>query len=214
MTDIEKGVIARLNKQGKHFEVLVDCEKALDFRSGKASIDDALITTDIFKDVKKGEHASENEMKSLFNTENKKEIAEIIIKKGEIQLTTEYKGKLREEKKKQIIALISRNAVDPKSNIPHPPQRIENAMEEAKVKVEEFKSAEEQVQNIVKSISSIIPISYEIKKVQIGIPANVAARSYSIIKHYAIIKHETWLADGTLSVELEVPAGLQNDLIR
>lgn len=63
MTDIEKGVIARLNKQGKHFEVLVDCEKALDFRSGKASIDDALITTDIFKDVKKGEHASENEMK-------------------------------------------------------------------------------------------------------------------------------------------------------
>lgn len=212
MTNVEEGVIARLKKEGINFEVLVNCEKALNFRMNNASIDDALITTDIFKDIKKGEHAPENEMKSIFNTDNKKKIAEIIIKKGEIQLTTEYKNKLREDKKKQIIALISRNAVDPKSNLPHPPQRIENAMAEAKVKIEEFKSAEEQVQEIIKKINSIIPISYEIKKLQLGIPANAAGRSHSIIKRYAIIKKENWLSDGTLSIEIEVPAGLQNEL--
>lgn len=212
MTSIEDAVIARLKKQGQNFEVLVDCEKALDFRHNKASIDDALVTTDIFKDVKKGEHAPENEMKAIFNTDNKKQIAETIIKHGEIQLTTDYKNKLRENKKKEIIALISRNSVDPKTNLPHPPQRVENALEEAKVKIDEFKSAEEQVQGLIKSINNIIPISYELKKLKIGIPADVAGRGYPILKQYAAIKKEIWLADGTLSVEIEVPAGLQSKL--
>ena len=65
------------------------------------------------------------------------------IKNGEIQLTTEYKNKLRDQKRKQIVNLISRNAVDPSNNLPHPPQRIENALNEAKVKIDEFHTAEE-----------------------------------------------------------------------
>jgi ribosome maturation protein SDO1 len=212
MTNIEDAVIARLKKQGHTFEVLVDCEKALAFRSGKSSLDDALVTTEIFKDVKKGEHAPENIMKNIFNTDDKKKIAEIIIKQGEIQLTTEYKHKLREEKRKQIISLISRNAIDPKTNLPHPPQRIENALEEAKVKIDEFKSAEEQVPEIIKKISAIIPISYEIKQFRLGIPPEVAGRSYPLLKHYATIKKEDWLSDGTLLVDIEAPAGLMSKL--
>ena len=99
MTNIDEAVIARLNLHGNKFEILVDCEKAIEFRTGKCSLDDALVTNDIFKDVKQGERAPENEMKKIFKTEDKKKIAEEIIKKGEIQLTTEHRNKLREEKK-------------------------------------------------------------------------------------------------------------------
>jgi ribosome maturation protein SDO1 len=210
--NVSDAVICRLKKEGSNFEILVDCDKAMGFKHGKASLDDALVTDDIFKDVKKGEHASEHDLKKLLGTDSKREACEIILKNGDVQLTAEYKNRLREEKKKAIISLISRNAVDPKSNIPHPPQRIENAMAEAKVNIEEWKSAEQQVGDIVKKINVIIPIAYEIRNIELTIPADVSGRAYPALKQYSTITNETWNNDGSLTVVVEVPAGLQNEL--
>lgn len=209
--NVDKSVIARLDRQGHHFEVLVDCDKAMEFKQGNGSVDDALVADEIFKDSKKGEHASEHTLKELFNTTNKKTIAEIIIKEGEVQLTTEYKAKVREEKKKQIINLISRNAVDPKTNLPHPPQRIELAMDQAKVKIDEFKSAEEQIKTIVDQMIEILPISYELRKIQFVIPAEFGGACSGALRKFGTVLREEWKGDG-LHVLVEVPAGLQNDL--
>ena len=210
--NVDDAVICRLKKQGLDFEILVDCDKAMEFKHGKAGIDDALVTEEIFKDVKKGEHASEHDLSNVFGTDNKKEACAKILKDGEVQLTTDYKNKLREEKKKAIISLISRNSVDPKSNLPHPPQRIENAMAEAKVNIDEFKSAEQQVGEIVKKINAVIPIAYEIRTIELTIPADVSGRAYPALKQYSTIANETWNNDGSLTVVVEVPAGLQNEL--
>lgn len=212
MSDVSSSVIARLKKQDQVFEILVDCEKAMDFRAGNASLDDAVVTTDVFKDIKKGEHASEHDLEKIFGTTDGRKISETILKDGEVQLTTEYKNKLREQKKKQVINLISRNSVDPKTNLPHPPQRIENALEEAKVNIHEFKSADEQVKDIVKQLTEILPIKYEIKVLSIKIPAEVTGQSYPILKRFGNILKEDWLNDGSLNVTAEVPAGLQNEL--
>ncbi len=212
MTDVSSSVIAKLKRKDHLFEILVDCEKAMDFKKGVVSLDEAVVTTDIFKDVKKGEHASENDLKDIFGTVDNSKIIEIILKEGEIQLTTEYKNKLREKKRKKIINLISRNSVDPKTNLPHPPQRIENALEEAKINISEFKSADEQVKDIVKNITQVLPIKYEIKVLSIKIPADVTGQSYPILKRFANILKEDWLNDGSLNVTAEVPAGLQNEL--
>ena len=158
MIDINKAVIARLKKGGENFEVLVDCDKAIEFKSGNVELEDALASDKVYKDAKKGERAPEKEMYKLFDTEDNKEIIALILKKGEIQLTVEHKNRLREEKRKKIINLIHRNAVDPKTNLPHPPKRIENAMEETKVHIDEFKSAEEQVKEVVnKTAHETIP---------------------------------------------------------
>tara|TARA_Y100000310_G_C20661878_1_gene805250 strand:+ start:1401 stop:2096 length:696 start_codon:yes stop_codon:yes gene_type:complete len=212
MTDVSSSVIARLKKQDHVFEILVDCEKAMDFKSGNASLDDVVVTTDIFKDIKKGEHASEHDIENMFGTTDDRKVAEIILKKGEVQLTTEYKNRLREQKRKQIITLIARNSVDPKTNLPHPPQRIENALNEAKININEFKSADEQVKDIVKQITGVLPIKYEIKVLSIKIPADVTGQSYPILKRFGNLLKEDWLNDGSLNVTAEVPAGLQNEL--
>ena len=212
MTDVGSSVIARIKKQDSNFEVLVDCEKAIAFKAGESTLDEALVTNDIFKDIKKGEHASENLLETIFGTTDKNKVAEIIIKEGEIQLTTGYKGKLREQKRKQIINLIARDSVDPKTNLPHPPQRIENALDEIRVSINEFKSAEEQVQEIVNKIRGILPISYEIKMLAIKIPSQFSGQSYSILKKFGNLIKEDWLSDGSLLITVEVPAGLQNDL--
>jgi ribosome maturation protein SDO1 len=212
MIKVEDSVIARLKKENLNFEILVDCEKAMDFRKGNASIDDVLVTDDIFKDSKKGEHASEHDLMNVFKTENKKEIAERILKKGEVQLTTEFKNKLREEKKKKIAFSISQYAINPQSNLPHPLERIESAMDEKRVKIDEFKSAESQVESIVAELREILPISYETKRLNLVVPAEASGKSFGIIKKYAKILRENWLGDGSLSVDVEVPAGLQAGL--
>ena len=211
--NIDKAVTAKLSKQGLNFEILVDCEKAIEIKQGKdIPLEDAVVTLDIFRDIKKGEHAPENEFKRIFNTENKQEIIKKIIKEGEVQLTKEYRDKLREEKKLKIVTLIHRNAINPSTNLPHPAQRIQAALDEAKVKIDEFKNAEDQVKEIVDKIRGILPIKFEIRELEIRIPAKHAGKSYSTLKQYGTLLKDEWQNDGSLKAILEIPAGLQSEL--
>lgn len=212
MVNVDEAIIAKLEKNGKNFEILVDCEKALAFREGKLKdINEVLATQDIFDDVKKGQHASN--LKEVFGTEDATEISKIIIKKGEIQLTTEHKNKIREEIKNRIVGIIHRNAINPQNNLPHPPGRIETAMEEAKVRIDEFKSAEEQVDEVVKKINIILPIKYEIRELLVKIPAQYAGQSFTVVKKYSKVLKDDWQDNGNLHLIVEIPAGIQNDLM-
>lgn len=212
MIDINKAIIARVVKEGKPFEVLVDCEKAVEFKHGKAKLDDVLATEEIYESAKQGKHASKHEMERIFKTSDIKKIAEIIIKEAKLQLTADYQRKQREQKRKQIIDLIHVNAVDPTTNLPHPITRIENAIEEAKVKINDSKSAEEQVQDIVSQIRRILPIKYEIRKIQIKIPAQYTGKSYPVLKQFGKLLKDEWKNDGSLVAVVELPAGMQESL--
>ncbi len=209
MVDVDKAVVARLKIKGKNFEVLVDCDKAMDFRNGIGKIDDVLATTEIFKDVKIGERASEKDLEDIFGTNDAYKIAERIVKEGEVQLTSEYRKKLKEEKKKQIINIISRNAVDPRTGLPHPPERIERAMDEANVKIDEFREAEEQIQEILSQLRPILPIKFEVWEVAVKIPPTYAAKSYNVLKNYGKLLKDEWQGDGSLIAIVEIPAGMQ-----
>jgi len=212
MIDVDKAVVAKLNISGNNFEILVDCENALKLRRGEnIFLDDVLATDEIFKDVKKGEKASN--LAKFFNTEDKKEIAKKIIQKGDVQLTSEYKQKLRDEKKKKIINLIHSNAVNPENSLPHPVTRIEIALNDAKVRIDEYKSAEEQMKDIIDKLRPILPIKYEIREIAIRIPSQYAGKSFSVVKKYGKMLREEWGNDGSLLVALEIPGGLQMELI-
>src|SRR3989344_1671720 len=211
MRDLDKAVVARLKIGENSFEILVDCEKALDFKTGKKiDIEDVLATNNIFSDIKKGEHAAN--LNSVFGTEDVYEISKKIINKGEIQLTAEYKAKLMDEKKKRIVDLIHRNAINPDTNSPHPPQRIQSAIDEAKVRIDEYKTAEEQVKEVITKIRAILPLRYEVREISIKMPAAFAGKSYGIIKQYGKVLKDEWQQDGSLIVNLEIPAGIQVEL--
>ncbi|MEK6922804.1 MAG: ribosome assembly factor SBDS [Nanoarchaeota archaeon] len=211
MIDVDKAVMAKLKKEGKIFEILVDCDKALELRKGKSvSMDDILATDEIYKDVKKGEKASEHDLLKLFNTSDPLIISKEIILHGDVQLTREHLAREREEKKRRIINIIHRNAVDPKTGLPHPPQRIENAIIEARVHIDENKKAEDQVEAVLNKIKPIIPIKFEKKRMQVIIPPKYAGQSYHVFKFYGGHKEE-WLNDGSLKVEIELPAGIVDE---
>ncbi len=211
MTSVEDAVIAKYKVKNLNFEILVDCDKALQFKEGKAGLDDALVTNFIFSDVKQGERAKEADLKTAFKITDFRQIAEQIIKHGEIQLTADHRTKMREELRKKIVNMIHRNAIDSKTGLPHPPQRIELAMEQAKVKIDEFKKAEEQLHEIVEKLRPILPIKFEIRELAVKIPTKFTSQSYHILKNFGKIIRDEWQNDGSLTCILEIPAGLSEE---
>ena len=204
----DKFTIARLTKDNEHFEVLVKPQKALDYRNGKtSSITEVLAAETIFSDANKGTRVAEEPLRKAFGTIDTLKIAEVILKKGTLQLTTEQRRKMVEDKRKQVVDFISREAVDPKTNLPHPPMRIENAMEQIRYPIDPYKPVEEQARDIVKLLRPILPLKIEQVSVQVRIPAEYAARAYGAMKASGSIRHEEWRSDGSWQGTIEMPAG-------
>ncbi|MEM0021076.1 MAG: ribosome assembly factor SBDS [Fervidicoccaceae archaeon] len=207
-------IVAKYDHKGKHFEILVDPNLAFQYReSGKPGIEEVVKSEFIYKDVRKGLKASPEDIKSVFGTEDFKTVAEKILKEGELQLTTEQRRKMLESKKKLIVTYISRNAIDPKTKLPIPPQRIEKAMEEARIGIDIYKSVEEQAIAVVKAISRLMPIKMARAILEITIPPEHSSRAFSEAKSLGITHKVDWKNDGSVLIELEIPAGLQEEVI-
>ncbi|MEM3577816.1 MAG: ribosome assembly factor SBDS [Candidatus Bathyarchaeia archaeon] len=205
----EKYTVARITKDNEHFEVLVKPQKALDYRMGKiTALSEVLVTETIFSDANKGTKVAEENLRKAFGTTDPLKIADIILKKGTLQLTTEQRRKMIEDKRKQIIDFISRQCVDPKTNLPHPPMRIENALEQIHYPIDPFKPVEEQAKEIIKQLRAILPLKMEQISVGVHIPAQYSARAYGTIKGFGTIKREEWRSDGSWYGIIEMPAGL------
>ena len=215
MVTLEDSVIARLEYYGERFEILVDPDLASEFKRGKnIPLEVILAIEEIFKDVKKGDKASEESMNKAFNSTDPLEAAALILKKGQVQLTAQQRKEMLEEKRKKIIAKITREAINPQTRLPHPARRIEKAMEEAKVHIDPFKSVDEQVNIVLKAIRVKIPIRFEHVNVAIRIPGDYAGKVYSIISDFGKTKKEEWQKDGSWIAVVEVPGGLQESFDR
>lgn len=211
MVSLDSAVIARLKTHGEVFEILIDPDLSLEYKEGKdVDLNELLAINTIFKDAKAGEKASEQSMNKVFGTTEFGSIVDKILKRGEVHLTTEQKKGIMEDKKKQIIAIIARNAVNPQTNTPHPPARIEKAMEEAKINISMTKRAEEQIDSVLKAIRPIIPIKFATLNIAVKIPAQYAGSCYKILREFGRVKKEEW-DKGDLLCLLETPAGLQDE---
>ncbi|MBU1975310.1 MAG: ribosome assembly factor SBDS [Nanoarchaeota archaeon] len=204
--------LARIKKHGMTFEVVVDPDLAMNFKDGKSiEVTDLLKSEDIFTDAKKGNIAPDETLIKAFGTDNALKVANIILTEGEIQVTSEYREKKREEKKKRILELIHINAVDAQTGLPHPMTRLENAWAEAKIRVDDNKKAEDQIHDIVTVLRPILPIKFDVKRIEVHVPATYAAKMYPTIKNFGKFKKEDWLNDGSWKVIVEIPAGLQDE---
>ena len=212
MVSLDDAVIARLKKGEEHFEVLVDPYAAADLIDGKEiDVVQSLAIDAVFKDSKKGTHASEESLQKNFGTEDIAEITKQIILKGDIQLTTEQRSKMQENKRNRIVETIAKNAMDPKTKAPHPRQRIELAMEQAGTHVDPFKPVSEQVKAIIELLRPIIPISMENIRISVKIPAEQIGRAYGTVRNFGTLEREDWQSDGSWVGIIKLPAGMQTD---
>jgi ribosome maturation protein SDO1 len=212
---VDKAVVSRLTVGGQKFEMLVDPSKALDFKKGtKIDMSEIIAFPGVYHDVRNTERVPESDLQKFFGTTDVMKIAEKIIKQGELQLTTEQRRQMVEQKKTQIAAIISKRGINPQTNTPHPPQRIMNAMDQAGINVDPFVDAEMQIDKVLKSIKTIIPIKFENVVLQVKIPAQFAGKSYNILKTSGSVLSEQWLNDGSLQVQVKILAGIQDEFFQ
>ncbi|MCD6383662.1 MAG: ribosome assembly factor SBDS [Thermoplasmata archaeon] len=214
MVSLDDAIVARWERDGNRFEVLVDPDVAFRIKRGEEVelTEDHFVIDAVFKDARKGEHASEHLLEEYFGEEaDFLTIAEKILKEGEIHLTTEQRRKLKEEKENQIVTFLVKNCINPQTGAPHPPQRIKAAMEEAKVNVDPFKDVEEQVQEVLHALARVIPIRIEKVKVALKVPGELMGKIYGDVRGMGKILKEEWDKSGAWLCLVEIPAGMQGD---
>jgi ribosome maturation protein SDO1 len=211
---VDKASVVRYSFEGEKFEILVKPDPALEFKLGqRKDISSILVSDEIYTDSSKGTRASSEKLLKAFKTEDSITIAEKILLKGDLNLTTDQRRKMTSEKRKQIVHFISKTYVDPKSHLPHPPIRIEQAMEDGRVSIDPHKNAEEQIKDIVEKLRSIIPLKSENLVLEIIVPAQFAAQSYSVLKSNGTLQKEEWQSNGSLKAILEIPAAARPNVI-
>lgn len=211
MVTLDNSIIARYEHAGEKFELFVDPDMALLYKTGqKKDMNNLLVVDEVFKDARKGERHTEAVLKKAFQTTDVLKIAEIILAKGEVPLTTDQKKHLLQEKTKKIVNIIAREAVDPRTGAPHPAIRIERAMDEARVHVDEWRDAESQIESVLKELRPILPIKFERVRLAVRVAPEYAQRVYGLLKENGLQKEE-WQTSGALIAVVEMPAGMQGD---
>ncbi|HLQ21175.1 MAG TPA: ribosome assembly factor SBDS [Nitrososphaerales archaeon] len=204
----------RLVVDGEHFEILVNPDPALNFKLGKQIEPSQVIAADeVFSDSSKGLRVGTEKLKKYFKTEDAARAAVEVLRRGELQLTQEQRKKLLDEKRKSIVTMIAKTYVDPRTSLPHPPIRVEQAMQEARISIDPFQDASEQTKMVVEKIRSIIPLKSERVRLLVRVSPQYSGQTIGVLKNFGEILKEDWGADGTLSAIVEIPAGSQPGLL-
>jgi ribosome maturation protein SDO1 len=213
MVSLENSVIARFETGGNRFEILVDPKAAQEYNEG-SDIDweDAIAADGIWNDSSKGERAPDILVNNTFESLDLIEIYKRILKEGTIQLTSQQRKEMIEQKRKQIVAHIVANAMNPQTGGAHPPQRIENAIEEARYSVDPMETVEKQVEDIVKKIKTLIPISFEEIQVAVKIQATHVGKCYGQLSGIGRIENEEYQKDGSWVGIMKMSAASYNQL--
>ena len=214
MISLDEAVTARLESHGARFEVLVDPDAALAIKRGEfeGELEDVIAAEDVFDNASTGDRPAENDLEKAFDTTDPLEIIPEVITEGEIQITAEQRREMQEQKRKQLITTIARNAINPQmDNAPHPPERIENALEEAGFTVDPMTPVEQQVDDALDALRPVIPIRFEEVTIAVQIPPEYAGSAQAKIRQYGDLEREEWQPDGSWIGVVTFPAGLQND---
>ena len=213
MVSLDDAVLARLEKGGKRYEVLVDPDLVDQWKSDSSTIelDDFMAMDEIFHDARAGERPTEEALMNAFQTLDVEAILNIILEKGSIQLTTAQRKARVEHMRQQIIHHIHSQAIDPKSKSPHPRTRIELALEESKYSVDPFKRLEDQVKDAIAKLKPLIPLSFESVRLAFRIPGSAYGSVSQLLRTHQ--QKEGWLENGDWACVIEIPAGMKGDVI-
>jgi ribosome maturation protein SDO1 len=214
MISLDEAVTARLESHGERFEVLVDPDAALAIKRGEfeGDLEDVIAAEDVFEDASSGDRPAENALEEVFGTTDPLEVIPEVIRGGEIQITADQRREMQEQKRRQLINQITRNAVNPQmDDAPHPPERIESALEETDFRVDPMEPVESQVDDALDALRPVIPIRFDTVTVAVQLPPDYAGSGQAQVREFGDLEREEWQSDGSWVGVLQFPAGMQND---
>ena len=214
MISLDEAVTARLESHGARFEVLVDPDAALAIKREEfdGEIEDVIAAEDVFENASRGDRPAESDLEDVFGTTDPIEIIPEVIRQGEIQITAEQRREMQEQKHRKLVDTIVRNAVNPQmDDAPHPPERIESALEEAGFSVDPMDPVEEQVDDALDALRPVIPIRFDEVAVASRVPPEHAGSAQAQIREFGDLEREEWQSDGSWIGVVRFPAGLQDE---
>ena len=214
MISLDEAVTARLESHGERFEVLVDPDAALAMKRGEfdGELEDVIAAEDLFEDASRGDRPPESALEEVFGTTDPMAIIPQVVEKGEIQITADQRREMQEQKHRQLVNRITRNAVNPQmDDAPHPPERIERALEEAGFKVDPMEPVENQIDDALDALRPVIPIRFDEVVMAVRLPADYAGSGQARVRQFGDLEREEWQSDGSWVGVVRFPAGLQND---
>lgn len=213
MVSLEDAIVARLETHGETFEILLDPAAVDRIKEGReVDLAEYMAVEDIFNNARKGTRPQAEKLREAFGTEDAAEIARRIMAKGEVQVTAEQRREMLEAKRNRIVAYIAANAINPQTHTPHPPTRIELALEEAKFRVDPFKPVDRQVEEAMHLLRPLLPIRFEKSKVAVRLGGDDYGRCYEDLAGFGLVEREEWQPDGSWIGVMEIPAGLIGDM--
>jgi len=219
VVSLDNAVVARLSRFGTDYQILCDPEgsEAVLEKLRVGDVPDIEISAimaidDVFTHHADGTRASDEELEKAFNTTDVVTVARRILKEGEIQLTSEQRKKMTEQKYNRVLGYIMKHAWNPQTRTPHPRERIERALVEAKFRVDPMRHIEEQAQEALQKLRPLLPIAFEKVRVAIRVPAEHTGTAYGVVRSVGDMQKEEWQNDGSLIAVIEIPAGSQTEV--
>ncbi|MBN1328016.1 MAG: ribosome assembly factor SBDS [Candidatus Heimdallarchaeota archaeon] len=212
--DLESKALIKYSYRNQKFEIIVDPEAALNYKKGEdIPINEIVEAFVVFHNATKGEKASEIILEQIFETSDEAEIVKTILDKGALQLTQNQRKELLKEKIDEIINFIHIHCINPQTNKPHPPARIESAMDEAGINVDYVLPADKQAKTIIKQIQTIIPIKFESVILAVKITSDFTGPAFGIVSGAGELLEDQWGNDGSWYAKVEMPSGKQADFL-
>jgi len=214
MISLDEAVTARLESHGQRFEVLVDPDAALAIKRGEfdGELEDVIAAEDVFENADRGDRPPEDSLEEVFGTTDPMAIIPEVIERGDIQITADQRREMQERKHNDLVNRITRNAVNPQmDDAPHPPERIETALEEAGFTIDPMEPVETQVDDALDALRPVIPIRFDTVTVAVQLPPDYAGSGQAQVREFGELEREEWQPDGSWVGVIEFPAGMQNE---
>jgi ribosome maturation protein SDO1 len=213
MVSLDDAVLARLEKGGSRYEILVDPKLVETWKEDSNSVElsDLLAIDEVWSDAKAGDRPTSDALERVFGSTDLSTCVNKILKDGSIQLTTAQRRQMVDDRMKQIVNEIAMTATDPKTKLPHPHTRIENALQEARFKADPFLSVERQVKDAVNILKPIIPLQFITIKLAFKVPGKDYGGVSNLLRDS--MQKDQWLSDGSWACVVEVPGGMKNEII-
>jgi len=213
MVSLDDAVLARLEKGGSRYEILVDPKLVETWKEDPnlVELSDLLAIDEVWSDAKAGDRPTSDALERVFGSTDLSTCVDKILRDGSIQLTTAQRRQMVDDRMKQIINEIAMTATDPKTKLPHPHIRIENALQEARFKADPFLSMERQVKDAVNILKPIIPLQFITIKLAFKVPGKDYGGVSNLLRDS--MQKDQWLPDGSWACVVEVPGGMKNEII-
>jgi len=211
----EKITLARLDVRGNHFEVLVDPQRALDYKLKRTQWSDKIMKfDDVFRDYKKGERASRDSLLKAFSTVDPHKICKVILDDGELQVPSHMRRKLLEEKKKSIMVLISRVSIDPQTNTPIPLLRVEQAFDKMSMPIDSSKDAVDQLKPILKEMKRVLPIKVKEADIEVEFPPDLMGHVRGYLESVGDMVIQPRRKGDLMTMTVKVPEATRTDVVQ